>query len=311
MLIGMSGKCAAVFSCLGLGDGLIALVLANNLRLQGVDVTLFHPFLEQLQNWFPSIKISPFPSVDALSAYDAFYIIYEKSERMFTILNYCEQHFPFQTVVLNPIATRRKNYPYWSEGKFEGTHSFVDNLVAFCHEGLKIDPATKDNGIYVPEGVKVKRYTKRVVLHPTSSRPSKDWPMEKFIELAHLLHQEGFDPVFILSQEERKGWDLSKIQAPLFSNLHEMATYVAESGYMIGNDSGIGHLASCLGLPTVTVCRNHQVAKFWRPGWSQGSVVTPYPWIPNIKGMRWRDQYWKRWVSVKRVMREFLNQQDC
>ena len=109
---------SAIFSCLGLGDGLIASVLANNLQLNGSTVTLFHPFLKQLQSWFPSIEISPFPPVEQLSRFDAFFFFYEKTEQMQKILQHCETHYPLQTKVLNPIATLNQDYPYWEMGKF-------------------------------------------------------------------------------------------------------------------------------------------------------------------------------------------------
>lgn len=298
-------KCA-VFSCMGLGDGLIALVLSNNLQINGSSVTTFHPFLHGLQAWFPHLTIRPFPSIQELALFDGFYIIYEKSEWMQTILTYCERHYPHQTTVLNPIATKNRDYPYWGTGRFEGKRTFVDNIVSFCRDGLHLSLLTKDNGIRVPKGILSRNFLRRVVLHPTSSRQGKDWPKEKYLTLAENLQSHGFDPLFVLDKIERTGWDLSKICAPVFDNLEELAKCICESGYLIGNDSGIGHLASCLGLPTLTVCRSRQLAQFWRPAWAMGKVVAPLSWIPNMKFLRLRDKYWKRWVTVKRVMRNFL-----
>ncbi len=300
----------AVFSCLGLGDGLIALVLSNNLHLNGRRVTTFHPFLHQLQGWFPHLPLKRFPQESELSSilsqYDHFFIVLENSLWMQAVLAYCERHFPKKTTVLNPIATANRDYLYWEEGKFDGTRSFVENLYTFCQEILQFTVATKSNGIIVPEGLNPRSVKKRVVIHPVSSREGKNWPREKYIELASELKRRDFRPCFLLTREERQGWDLEHVEAPLFSNLGELASFVCESGYMIGNDSGIGHLASCLGLPTVTICRSAQNAKFWRPSWAPGKVIVPSPWIPNIKGLRLRDLYWKKWISVSKVIREFL-----
>ena len=98
---------------------------------------------------------------------------------------------------------------------------------------------------------------------------------------------------------------IKKIEAPLFANLSELAVFVCESGYMVGNDSGIGHLASNFGLPTLTICRSYQNALFWRPAWTIGEVITPSPWIPNLKGLRWRDRHWKKWISVNKALKGF------
>lgn len=294
-------KCA-VFSCLGLGDGLIALVLSNNLRLNGWKVTTFHPFLSGLQNWFPQLPIRPFPS--EIEPFDRYFIIYEKTPWMQKVLAQCP---PEKTTILNPIATKNRDYPYWENGRFDGTRPFVENLYNFSHDVLKFAVATRSNGIVVPDHVQPRRFPQRIIFHPSSSRPGKNWSQEKFLRLADALKQKGFQPSFLLLPEEREGWDLGKLDAPLFPHLTEMAGYVAESGAMIGNDSGIGHLASCLGLATLTVCRSQQSAKFWRPAWARGEIITPSAWIPNIKGLRLRDKHWKKWISVRRALNQFLD----
>jgi hypothetical protein len=294
---------------MGLGDGLIALVLSHNLYLNGCRVTTFHPFLQGLQSWFPTLSIQSFPAEDKLAEvlkrYDRFFILFEKTPWMASIMNYCQKKHPDQTTILNPIATPKKDYPYWENGRFNGTRPFAENLYTYCRDILKLAVVTKSNGIILPNEISHRKNCQRVVLHPTSSRPGKNWPEEKFIALSMRLKKQGFDPVFILTEQEKKGWPLEQIEAPSFSSLSNLAGYVAESGYMIGNDSGIGHLASCLGLPTVTICRSQMAANFWRPAWSRGEVVSPSSWIPNLKGLRWRDQYWKKWVSLSHVMGSF------
>lgn len=303
-------KRCAVFSCLGMGDGLMALVLSSNLQLNGGIATTFHPFLDSLQDWFPRLPICKFPSPDelepVLSQYDRFFIMYEKSSWMQAILQHCHQHYRDKTTVLNPIATPRRDYPYWEGGRFDGNRPFVENLYAFCKDVLRFTVVTKSNGISVPEAVQLRRFPNRVVIHPSSSREGKNWPKEKYLQLIRRLHNEGYAASLILTLEERLRWGLDGNEAPLFSNLIEMASYIAESGYMIGNDSGIGHLASCLGLPTLTICRSLQASKFWRPAWARGQVVTPSPWVPNIKGLRLRDKHWKKWISVDKVLNSFV-----
>jgi hypothetical protein len=299
-------KCA-VFSCMGLGDGLIALVLSNNLQLNGYSVDTFHPFLHELQDWFPHLPLMPFPQfgIEILEQYDRYFIIYEKSPWMRLILAYCLESYPNKTVVLNPIATRRKDYPYWEGGQFDGSRPFVDNLFRFCSERLRLKVTTKSNGISPPAAIVPRKWMRRVVLHPESSREGKNWPKEKYLQLTQRLKGAQFQPVFALTQKEREKWKLDDVDAPSCATLSDLAQLVCESGYFIGNDSGVGHLASCLGLTTLTICRNAQAAKFWRPAWSRGSVVTPSFLVPNLKGMRWRDRHWKSWVGLRRVWREF------
>ena len=303
-------KCA-IFSCLGLGDGLIAQVLSNNLSLNGYKVTTFHPSLSGLQRWFPELPITRFPSQKdmpkALQEFDRFFIIYEKSIWMQAVLRHCETLYPDKTRVLNPIATPKTDYAYWSHGRFDGRRPFVENLMGFCREILQMPLVTKSNGIVPPANVQLRKAAKRVVIHPTSSRESKNWPKEKYLGLAEELKKRGFIPAFIMSSAEKQAWGEVHHEVPDLEDLDAMARYVAESGYMVGNDSGIGHLASCLGLSTVTLCPRKIQADFWRPAWSRGAVLVPPGWIPNLKGMRLRDKYWKSWIPVSKVLQSFLH----
>ncbi len=287
----------AVISCLGLGDGLLALVLSNNLALNGYEVDTFHPFLNQLQAWFPHLPIAPF-SEEIVDKYQQFFFIYDK--KMDQVIERCTKEYPHSTYVLNPIATPQCDYRYWEVGRFNGRLPFADNLMHFCRDVLKLKDVTKENGIQIIP----RKFEKRVVIHPTSSRPSKNWPKERFLEFSRRLEADGYEPAWILTQEERKGWPEVN-NAPVFSNLSEIATFVAESGSMVGNDSGIGHLASCLGLPTVTICRHGMVADFWKPSWAKGAVVLPPKWIPNLKGFRFRDKHWQKFVTVEQVFHAF------
>lgn len=289
----------AVFSCAGLGDCLLTTILSHNLALQGNEVITFHPFMSQLQRWFPHLSICPFPP--KFEEFDRFFIFYEKSDWMMKVLDTCLKNDRDKTTVLNPIATPNTDYPYWEEGRFDGSQTFADNLVSFCRTMLGIKAAVKSNGIAIPPELQPRRYMKRVVLHPTSSRPGKNWPRAKFLKLAKKLRKKGFEPVFIVSPAERVDWP----EAPPFANLDEMARFVCESGYMIGNDSGIGHLASCLGVPTVSLFKNERTAHFWRPAFAPGEFCLPQGWLPNVKGFRWRDKYWHWNLSISQVVRSF------
>lgn len=296
----------AVFSCQGLGDGLLALILSNNLERQGMHTTTLHPFLFSLQSWFPHLPIRSFPPLEEmvsfLMGFDRYFFFYEKSAWMQPILLHCLKHHRERTVVLNPIATANRDYPFWEEARFDGTLTFVENLRRFCDEILKVGEATSDNGITPLSGFTHQKYPRRVVVHPTSSRPGKNWSAKKFAGLAEKLEKQGWQPVFLLTEEEKAKWPFPDLAIPKWTDLSDLAGYVYESGLMVGNDSGIGHLASCLGIPTVTICRSLMTARFWRPGWAPGIVLTPPSWIPNLKGLRWRDRYWQQWIPVSRVL---------
>ena len=104
-----------------------------------------------------------------------------------------------------------------------------------------------------------------------------------------------------------KVWDVRNFLCVQTFNapLDELAAFLYESGYLIGNDSGLGHLASALGIPTLTFCRRKTWANMWAPSFHKNIVLTPYSWIPNISGFRLRDKQWKRFISVGRAIRAF------
>lgn len=293
----------AVFSCLGLGDGLITLILSHNLKRNGVEVTTFHPQLSQMQRWFPGLPIASFPKTEELAGFDRFFIFYEKTPWMHEILDFCIKNYRDKTIVLNPLATTRRDYAFWEEGQFDGNLTFAENLVNFCKTVLHLKDVTKSNGLVIPDGVVSKRFPKRTIIHPMSSKGEKNWHKAKYILLAQELKKIGFDPQFALSPKERELW--MEVNPPLFNTLDELATFVCESGHFVGNDSGVGHLSSCLGLSTVTICRNKRIARFWRPDWSQGTILYPPFFVPNLKFMRFRDKYWKNLISVRRVVTAF------
>jgi len=288
----------AVFSCKGLGDGLITLILSHHLSKRH-RVTTFHPFLQELQRWFPHLPLQPFPS--CLEEFDRFFLFYERTPWMKKILSTCLLHYRSKTTILNPIATSHRDYPYWEEGRFDGALSFVENLTIFCRDILGIEDSHRENGISIPQGIVYRKYAKRITLHPTSSRRGKNWPRSKFLRLADTLKSQGWDPIFLVSPMERAEWP----ESPLFPNLDAVARFIFESAYIIGNDSGIGHLASCMGIPTLSIFRNKRSSTFWRPSFREGVVLLPKGRLPNLKWLRWRDKYWHWEISVCDVIRAF------
>lgn len=286
---------------MGLGDGLIASALSHNLVRAGHQVDTFHPIMGQMQPLFPDLSFSPRSEDLDLQEYDHLFFIYEKSEWMQNLIH----RFPDRTTILNPIATPNCDYPYWEQGRFNGNIPFVDNLMHYCRNILGIEDAVRENGIELPEYIERGKYPQRVILHPTSSRAGKNWSQRQFLDLAKKLERDHYEPVFILTSEEKRTWP--SVEAPYFKDLVAVTHFVAESGAMIGNDSGIGHLASCVGVPTLIICRSQMVANFWRPAWAEGRVIVPPKWIPNLKGMRWRDKKWQYFVPVSRVYGEFLD----
>jgi heptosyltransferase-3 len=82
------------------------------------------------------------------------------------------------------------------------------------------------------------------VIHPFSGSPRKNWPMERFRNLAGLL---GMPVEWCAGPEE----DLEG--AVRTGNLFELACWLRTARIYIGNDSGITHLAAAAGAPVVAI----------------------------------------------------------
>lgn len=98
-------------------------------------------------------------------------------------------------------------------------------------------------------------------INPGSVMISKRWPATSFGELASLLgHQLGASVILVGSASDRPVVETTKdfADVPLLDlcdklSFQELATVCAEADLYIGNDSGISHLASAVGTPTVTI----------------------------------------------------------
>jgi ADP-heptose:LPS heptosyltransferase len=96
----------------------------------------------------------------------------------------------------------------------------------------------------------------RVLLHPGAGSPKKRWPAERFFELADRLAAAGSDPQFILGPAEQDLAPAVKERPwPLFTteSLTDLLGRLLRAGALVGNDSGVSHLAAYVGLPTVAV----------------------------------------------------------
>jgi heptosyltransferase III len=311
----MSQRKCAVLSARGLGDGLVALMLSHLLHLNGWKTVTYHcNQLSSLQNWFPHLPIMAPPSLDEasslLSANEKIFLSFDgNSDVMLRIIQEGKKRCPEKIYVMNPSPSNKKGDPSsYDDLGFDPSLNMVENIQLFCLNKLGLEKTTKNLGIIPPPDLLIREEKMRVLLHPTSGRLGRSWPAEKFVKLALHLQQRLYNPVFVMNEREVSSWPGlvdQGIPVHLFTDLSDLASFVARSGYLIGNDSGVGHLASALGIPTVTICRHYRIAKIWRPGWGLNEVVFPFRWIPNIHGLRLRDRNWKKFISVKKVLRSF------
>ena len=110
-----------------------------------------------------------------------------------------------------------------------------------------------------------------VVLHPGAGSGKKCWPPELFLQLAGQLRENGRGVEVILGEVEREKWpadqlkrfaDVASVSHP--ATLVELMDRLSKGSAFVGNDSGPGHLAAILGVPTVSIFGPKDPAS-WRP----------------------------------------------
>jgi heptosyltransferase-3 len=296
---------ALVLPARGIGDGLLMMIASQALHQAGYRVTTVHPSLFELQDWFPHQTFArEIPSLPA--EWDL--IIAENDN----------------SPAIQKLRSERKNvsifYPTYLASKhgplspldqtFDPTKPFASNVASCISKLLKRESSSKNNGIRIPPLLSHRHFKERILLHPTSSDPKKNWPKEKYLELAQKLKSAGLSPVFIVSPAEKSAWlevERAGFSLPDFTTLSALAHFTYESGALIGNDSLMGHLASNLGLPTLILADDPKRMLLWRPDWAPTTVLTPPSWIPNPKWLRLRKSQWQKFISVKQTLINIIN----
>ncbi|HSX38140.1 MAG TPA: glycosyltransferase family 9 protein [Chlamydiales bacterium] len=150
-------------------------------------------------------------------------------------------------------------------------------------------------GFNAPPTLIHRRFKQRVAIHPTASSIEKIWPRHKFLNVAAFLKEHGYEPVFTVSPEEAPEWN-----SPVFPTLHDLASFIYESGAFLGNDSGTAHLASLLQIPHLVIAGTGEQMPLWKTGWYPGHHICPPRWLMNMKALRKR---WKLFISEKDVIK--------
>ena len=160
-------------------------------------------------------------------------------------------------------------------------------------------PLTEEAYAVADEFLSVPRKAGRpvVCVAPYAHSPTRQWPVRYWVELISILEKLKL-AVFTLYKPPREGEhdQLRKLPIRAFKSTdpQEVAAVVARSDMVIGNDSGVCHIAGILRKPALSIC-----------GPTDGNIVFGgWPTVRHIQapgacaGCLWyQDGGWKPWCS--------------
>ncbi len=155
-------------------------------------------------------------------------------------------------------------------------------LVVTADELRAAGTALRDAG--VPEGVT------KVALVLSVSEPIREWPAERFAELAHALRSEGVAPVVLENPGDAAKLQRFRHMAPdvpvvRVFDLRLMMATIGSCGMLVSGDTGPAHVATALGIPRVTLYGPTDPVQ-----WNPLLPTTPILVDPGIAVMRARER---------------------
>jgi ADP-heptose:LPS heptosyltransferase len=161
---------------------------------------------------------------------------------------------------------------------------------------LKIGNSEFQSGIVNNPGLEF------IAIHPWTSDPVKQWPIERFRELALKIVKETDMSVVIVGgpEELQKNTMFNNLDGRIKNltgktTLVELASILKKSKLLISGDSGPVHMACAVGTPVIALFRNDisgKGPKRWGP-WGESNTVIEKKSLPDI--------------SVEEVMKAVIN----
>ena len=97
-------------------------------------------------------------------------------------------------------------------------------------------------------------YGRRVVVHTGAGQSVRVWPLERFAALVEKMRERHYQVQVISNPEQREWWlryGETEVSTP--DQINSLLEELSGAAVFIGNDSGPGHLAAALGIPTFTL----------------------------------------------------------
>jgi ADP-heptose:LPS heptosyltransferase len=194
-----------------------------------------------------------------------------------------------------PALPETADGPAWDDDEHEVARWC--RLVATV--GAQPDPSRLD--LAVPAGLAPREAQAATLSHPGAASAARRWPAERWAAVARVEHRAGRRVVITGSADERALAETVARGAGLPSgtvlagrlDLAALAAAVASAARVVCGDTGVGHLATAVGTPSVLVFGPTPPSRWGPPAgrrrhrvlWS-GSLGDPHAGVPDAGLLR-------------------------
>jgi hypothetical protein len=191
------------------------------------------------------------------------------------------------TLVAFGCPTAGHEGPHWDAGEHE-----VRRWCRLVEEGLGLPARPGDLRLDPPAGHLADDRT--VVVHPGAAYPSRRWPTDRFAQVARWAVSEGHRVLVTGGKTERAlaadvagraGLPAGSVLAGC-TDLVQLASVVAAATLVVCGDTGVAHLASAFGTPSVLLFGPTSPARWGPPADGPHAVL----WHGDGNGDPWADE---------------------
>ncbi len=212
-------------------------------------------------------------------------------------------------------AGRRVGFPRLGSGLFLSERLLLPGPGAHRYENWRV--LGRHLGIELPAKgrlVTPLRKPDTILIHSGAAQPARVWPLERFQVLAAQLRQNHCTVQIVCDPAQREWWISHGENVRVPASISELMAQIDGAGLFVGNDSGPGHLAAIMGVPTFTLFGN-QFPSLFAPlhpeaEWIEGG---PCPYKPCYDSCRfakpeclWSVGASDAWVKLKSFAEKHL-----
>ncbi len=213
----------------GIGDGILGTAIATGFKNAYPQHEVFYRVRKHISSWFSMYKDVP--------------------------------------VVTDPVEGATELYPFNSYGKELASSSEVPRIEFYSRECWNVLPSIPTWEVPQEQINWAKKWENHVVIFPYSFWNSRSYPLYHWLIFEKMLIAKGESTLILDSPGDG-------VRTQMFQGFRlwgqgalNLAAIIKVSKYVVGNDSGMIHLAGALDRPAVAVCgptAGNKVFGFWR-----------------------------------------------